>query len=135
MIKNGYKLAEKFTRAINLSELGVMYPTAISFLAFPECGDEFALFSETHLIAVKKGKIVSKVHMPVWKFTGVGQELLNLIEKPLDDEYAELICRYFVQQKGEATIGKIIEHLPDGKVSYTPVRDITINEPADMEAT
>lgn len=112
-----------------LGELGVMYPSDLSFNAFEDSNTtEIALFSDTHILLLKRGKIETKVQLPIWKFTGIGQELLSLIQKPLDDQYFDYIGRFFIQKNGEASIAKIKLRLPDGRVEYDLIREIEIEQ-------
>jgi hypothetical protein len=111
------------THQFLLSELGLLYPSDLSLTGFQnETDKEFPLVSDEHLITIKRGGMLSKFDMPVWKFTGTGKELLPLIPKPLDDEYTDYIGKYFLDRNGEYTVGKINERLPDGRISYTILR-------------
>ncbi|MCF8054571.1 MAG: DUF2806 domain-containing protein [Deltaproteobacteria bacterium] len=108
-----------------LGELGIMYPSDLIFEAFstPD-GNEIALLSDDYLLLLNRGEIKSKVQLPIWKFTGTGQELLPLIRKPLDDQYLESIGMFFVKMKGKATIAKIKSRLPDGRIAYDKIKGI-----------
>ncbi|CCK81254.1 DUF2806 domain-containing protein [Desulfobacula toluolica] len=113
-----------------LGELGVMYPSDLSFNAFEDSKTtEIALFSDAHLLLLKRGEIKTKVQIPIWKFTGIGKELLSLTQKPLDEQYFNYIGKFFIQKKGKALIAKIKSRLPDGRVAYDIAKEIKI-EPA-----
>ena len=62
--------------------------------------------------------------LAVWKFTDVGNQLLSLVTKPLDEAYLEQVATFFLQQGGDPAIAKIRERLPDGRVSYDVVKAI-----------
>ena len=118
-----------------LGELGIMYPSDLSFEAFstPDA-NEIALLSDDYLLLLNRGEIKSKVNLPIWKFTGTGQELLPLIQKPLDDQYIESIGMFFVKKKGKAIIAKIKSRLPDGRIAYDKIKDIEHGAPQDGES-
>lgn len=112
-----------------LGELGVMYPSVLGFSAFDDSNTtEIALFSDDHLLLLKRGEIKTKVNLPVWKFTGIGQELLPLIQKPLDDQYFDYIGKFFIKKRGEASIARVKSRLPDGRVAYDLIREIKIEQ-------
>jgi hypothetical protein len=62
--------------------------------------------------------------MPIWKFTGIGQELLPLIQKPFDEQYFESIGRFFLAQKAESLIAKITERRQDGDTTYQVIKKV-----------
>ena len=112
-----------------LSELGIMYPTDLGIsLEFPNL-PEIALFGDDHLLLVKRGEIKSAIRMPIWKFTGIGLELLPLIQKPFDEHYFESIGKFMLSQKGEPAICKITQRHPDNKVSYQVIKKIEPERP------
>jgi hypothetical protein len=84
------------------------------------------LVGGSYLIHVKRGKISSKIELPIWKFTDVGRELLELVRKERDDDYLEKVGRFFVTKGGEAVIGMITERLPDGTVKYTAEKQVEL---------
>ena len=60
-----------------------MYPSVLSFDAFEDSNtSEIVLMSDDYLLLLNRGEISGKIQLPVWKFTGIGQELLPLIQKP-----------------------------------------------------
>lgn len=89
---------------------------------------------DDYLLLLNRGEIKSKVNLPIWKFTGTGQELLPLIQKPLDDQYMESIGMFFVKKKGKAIIAKIKSRLPDGRIAYDKIKDIEHDAPQDGES-
>jgi hypothetical protein len=112
-----------------LAELGVMYPSDLSLQAFNDPDStQVALLSDDYLLLLDRGEIKGKVELPIWKFTGIGRELLPLIQKPLDDEYFDSIGRFFIRNKGKASIAKIKERHPDGRVEYAEIREIKIKQ-------
>jgi hypothetical protein len=119
-----------------LGELGVMYPSDLAFRAFNDSNiGEVALFGDDYLLIIKRGEIKSEIQLPIWKFTGIGQELLPLIQKPLDMEYLESIGKFFLTRKGKPEIGKITDRLPDGRVNYQIVKKIEVEQPKPKVAT
>jgi len=110
-----------------LAELGIMYPTDLALKCFKEPNEtEFVLVGGSHLIHVKRGRISSVIELPIWKFTDVGRELLELVPKEGDDDYLEKVGRFFVTKGGEAVIGMITERFPDGAVKYTPEKQVEL---------
>lgn len=108
-----------------LGELGIMYPTNLAYNLFDEPAEgEATLVSDDSLLVIKRGHAESKIALQIWKFTGVGHELLPLVSKPMDDEYLELIGKFYLMHKCEPTIGKILERLPDGQIHYQPIRKL-----------
>jgi hypothetical protein len=109
-----------------LGELGAMYPTDLNYDTFRENSSQEELFVSGKLILVAgRGTITNKLGLPIWKFTKVGQELLQLIAAEGDEAYLEKIGRFFIAKNGTATIGRILEYLPTGQVLYQPLREIS----------
>jgi hypothetical protein len=71
------------------------------------------MVGDNHLFLIKRGNINSTKQLPIWKFTGVGLELLPLIQKPLDEQYLEKVGKFFLFQKGDPAIRKITKRLPN----------------------
>lgn len=118
-----------------LGELGIMYPTDLAYNAFHELGkEEETLISDDSLLVVKRGQAKQKIELNIWKFTGVGQELLPLVPKPLDEQYLEMVGKFFLSHKCEPIIGKILERLPEGAIQYQPIRKIEAEPPASPTA-
>ena len=110
-----------------LVELGLMYPSVLSFDAFEDSNtSEIVLMSDDYLLLLNRGEISGKIQLPIWKFTGIGQELLPLIQKPLDDQYFDSVGKFFVKKKGKALIAKIKLRLPDRKIAYDKIIEISI---------
>jgi Protein of unknown function (DUF2806) len=113
-----------------LAELGIMYPGDLTLKCFTESREnEFALIGGSYLVHVKRGKIAAQIKLPIWKFTDVGRELLELVRKERDDEYLEKVGSFFVTNGGEAIIGTIKEQFSDGKISYGSEKEVQINAP------
>jgi uncharacterized protein DUF2806 len=116
-----------------LAELGIMYPGDLVLKCFGNPDDiEFALLGGTYLIHVKRGKIAGGIDMPIWKFTDVGRELLELVRRERDDEYLEEVGRFFVARGGEAVIGTITERSSDGKISYNKEKHVQKEAPITL---
>lgn len=109
-----------------ISELGAMYPTDLQLRLFmEESVQEHVIVAGDLMLLIKRGEISGEVQLPIWKFTGLGRELLGLIPKGNDEEYVESLGKFFVERKGTAFIAKVIEHLPNGQIRYQHLRDIT----------
>lgn len=108
-----------------ISELGAMYPTDLSLTMFREDSIQEEYFiTRDMLLIIKRGEIKSPINLPIWKFTAVGQELLELIPVPQDEAYLESLGRFFLEHKGAALLTKIIRRLPEGKYEYQAIREI-----------
>lgn len=117
-----------------ISELGAMYPTNLSLRIFREERIQEEIFTSGSLmLIVKRGDINSEIQLPVWKFTSVGGELIELIPSANDEEYLESLGRFFVGFKAVATLAKIIERLTNGQIRYQTIREISL--PPSPEAT
>jgi len=107
-----------------------MYPGDLTLKCFIESSEnEFALIGGSYLVHVKRGKIAAQINLPIWKFTDVGRELLELVRKERDDEYLEKVGRFFVTRGGEAIIGTIKEQSSDGKIRYESEKQVQIDAP------
>lgn len=121
-----------------LGEVNLMYPTDLRYRFFmDESQEEQFLIADEHILVVKRGNIQSEIPLPIWKFTGVGNELLALIPKPLDEEYLTSVGRFFVAHHGEVTLGKIKERRADGSIEYDIIKSIEAEQvsPTPSETT
>lgn len=106
-----------------LAELGIMYPTDLQLTTFMTEGSSETLFRmHDHLLLIRRGQIKAPVQMQVWKFTGIGLEILPLLPERLDISYIERVAKLFTTSKGVATFGRVKEDLPDGRISFDVVR-------------
>jgi Protein of unknown function (DUF2806) len=110
-----------------LRELGILNQNDLILRFFPQGTEEQTLFSDNHVVIIRRGGIQSELQIPVWKFTETGQELLPLIQKPLDDEYIDYIGQYFLNNKGEYAVGEIVVRRSDG-VGLNIVREKKFSE-------
>ena len=109
-----------------LSEMGALYPTDLNVRVFREDSlQEQAFVSGEMILLVKRGDIKSEIQLPIWKFTVVGRELLALIPNAQDESYLESLGMFFVEKKGTAFLAKITERLPDGRIGYNTIREIS----------
>ncbi|SFH13579.1 TIGR03899 family protein [Nitrosospira sp. Nsp14] len=109
-----------------LGELGAMYPTELGLETFRESSVQEELFTSGNLIlAAQRGKIATKVDLAIWKFTKIGQEVLQLIAVEGDEAYLEKVGGFYIARNGTATMGRILEYLPTGQIRYQPLREIT----------
>lgn len=108
-----------------IGELGAMYPTDLSLCLFRDDPlQEEDFISGNLMLLVKRGEIKGEIRLPVWKFTAVGQELLELIPSAEDEAYLESLGRFFLGGKCISVLTRIIERLPDGEIRYQNIRDI-----------
>lgn len=109
-----------------LSELGAMYPTDLQLRVFRDENIQEEIFTSGSLmLLVKRGELKSEVQLPVWKFTSVGSELMELIPSANDEEYLESLGRFLLSNKAAPILAKIIERFPDGRIRYQHIRDIS----------
>jgi len=113
-----------------LGELGLMYPTNLTFQAFNDAEKEQeAFFSDDFILLIRRGGLTATVNLPIWKFTAVGKELLPLVNKPADEEYLELIAKFFVSRKAEAVFCRITKRHDNGEIEYDEIKPL--GEPTD----
>lgn len=121
-IYDGHQLA--------IGELGAMYPTDVHLRVFREDAIQEEVFvSGDILLLVKRGEIKTEIQLPIWKFTGVGKELLELVPSAQDDVYLETLGRFFVNRQGVAMLARIVERLSNGQVRYQTIREIRKDTP------
>lgn len=120
-----------------LGELGAAYPTDLMWRAFRDESIQDEVFvSGEMILLVERGEIKSEIQLPIWKFTAVGKELLNLIPVTHDEEYLETLGKFFLNRNGIPSLCKILEHLPDGQLRYEVIRKIVAEEPqGDVESS
>jgi uncharacterized repeat protein (TIGR03899 family) len=114
--------AERFL----LGELGLLYPEALVLNMFGDkkCKEEL-FFSENYIFVIKRGDKTQRLHMPIFKFTEVGRDLLNLItNRPIDDEYINQIGQFFISNDCSLTIGTILKQNPNHSFEYIIIRKI-----------
>jgi len=113
------------TDQILLAELGIIFPNDLSLTSFsrPEL-NEIALVGQDDLLLVKRGQIESELNMHAWKFTGVGTDLISLIDRPTDETYLEWVGSWYTEKKGEAYLAKITKRDEEG-TSYEITRKIS----------
>lgn len=109
-----------------ISELGAMYPTDLNYRVFIDPSVQQVVFLSGGLILlVDRGSMTSEIQLPVWKFTSIGQELLQLIPPDGDEAYLESLGRFFVSRNATAKLARVVEHLHSGQIRYNFLRDIT----------
>ena len=114
------------------SEIGAMYPTDLSLRVFREDSiqEEYFVCGDLMLI-VKKGDSTGEIVLPIWKFTAVGRELLELIANDQNEAYLESLGQFFLNRKCTAVLVKITEKLANGQLGYSPIRDICMPAKSD----
>jgi hypothetical protein len=113
-----------------VGELGAMYPTDLNYRVFSETTAQEEVFVSGKLILlVGRGTISEEIQLPVWSFTKIGKELLQLIPPDGDEGYLENLGRFFLARNGTAKLARILEHLPTGQIRYEVLRDISVATP------
>ncbi|MEN6587610.1 MAG: DUF2806 domain-containing protein [Sulfuricella sp.] len=118
-----------------MGELGVMYPTELALKTFREDSIQeefFITISGDLILLVNRGEIKGEIQLPIWKFTSIGQELLELIHRDPDEAFLESLGRFYVERKGAALLAKVVERLPNGQINYSTIREIC-SPPASSE--
>ncbi|GGA00862.1 DUF2806 domain-containing protein [Dyella caseinilytica] len=111
-------------------ELGAMYPTDLNYRVFQDPSVNQAVFvSGNFVLIVDRASITNEIQLPVWKFTRIGQEILQLIPPDGDEAHLAQLGRFFVSRKATAKLAKIIEKLPNGQIRFQDAKDVQL--PAD----
>jgi hypothetical protein len=107
-----------------------MYPTDLSLRMFRDAAIEQQVFTSGNLmLLVNRGEISGEIPLTIWKFTGIGRELLGLIPPHRDEDYLESLGRFFIERKGTAVLATVLERLPDGRILYDKIRDVSLPPP------
>lgn len=93
-------------------ELGICYPTKLAFKLFSE-GPEDVIACGSSVLTLIAEQPGSQVHLPIWKFTAVGKELVSLIDSAGDAEQLECVARWLAGRGASAKIGDIIGRQTD----------------------
>jgi hypothetical protein len=110
-----------------IGELGAMYQTDLAMRFFMEGpAKEAVVISGGFILVLQSTSDTSEITLPIWKFTGVGQELLQLISTKGDQEYLEHIGKFFARHKVVAKLGSILNVNPDGRVNYNVIKVIEV---------
>lgn len=114
--ERGIKASDHFL----LAELGIMYPTDLQIQTFMSDSDEQTFFENAdHILLVRRGQIKSQINVPVWKFTSIGFEMLQLLPEQIDEDYIDKIAEIFTSKQGEVTFGKITERRQGDQISFS----------------
>jgi len=106
-------------------ELGAMYPTDLMYRTFRDPDKKEEAFTSGKLVLIiDRAELSSEVALPVWKFTAVGQEMLQLISADGDLEQMMEIGRFFMNSKAKAKVADIVELLPTGQIRYGNAREV-----------
>lgn len=109
-----------------ISELGAMYPTDLTLRIFRDESIQQEIFTSGSLmLLVKRGNVTSEIKLPVWKFTSVGRELIELIPSANDEEYLESLGQFLIGRKAVVILAQILEHHPNGKIRYQTIKEIS----------
>jgi hypothetical protein len=112
-----------------LAELGIMYPTDLELELFmDESSSESVLRIHNQLLVIRRGQIKAPVHMQIWKFTGIGMEMLPLLQSHFDEGYIEQVAKLFTDHKGDVTLGRVKKELPDGRISFDIIRKFEVEQ-------
>lgn len=107
------------------SELGALYPTDLTnrFFFLPE-QSQSVITAGDRLLLIERNDITSEVQLPIWKYTRIGSEIIELIAPEPDVDHLRVLGEFFTKNKGKVQLAKIIETLPDGNVRYTEAEEI-----------
>ncbi len=107
------------------SELGALYPTELSnnFFSAPET-TQVAIVSGDRMLLIERGELNSSVRLPIWKYTRIGSEIVDLIAPEPDLDSMRRIGEFFAEKNAHVQLGKILEHLPDGRIRYSDMQEI-----------
>lgn len=110
-------------------ELGALYPTDLTnrFFFQPEQTQAVITFGD-RLLLIDRHEVTSELKLPIWQYTKVGSELINLIAPEPDLEHLRVVGEFFVKHKAQAQIAKIIETLPDGRIRFQDAEKIEVPE-------
>ncbi len=115
-----------------LAELGIMYPTDLQLTVFiSEKSSETFFRMQENILVVRRGQIKDPLDMKVWKFTGIGLEMLPLLSTQLDVDYIEQVAKIFTGAKGDVTLGRVKKEFPDGGISFDVVKTFDVEQVAD----
>lgn len=109
------------------SELGALYPTDLQnrFFHAPET-TQAVITAGDRLLLIDKNELTSEVQLPIWKYTRIGSEIVDLIAPDPDLESMRVVGEFFVKHKARAQLGKIIETLPDGRIRFAEMKEIKV---------
>jgi len=123
----------KKTDQILLAELGIIFPNDLALQSFSRVElTEIALIGQDDIVLVKRGQIESELAMPAWKFTGIGTDLISLIDRPTDESYFEWIGKWYRKKKGEVYLAKITGR-DDSGTSYNITRKLSAEQVEDTK--
>lgn len=101
------------------AELGAMYPQSLNYKIFHTPVDQAVFISGKQLLIVTRGANQAEINLPIWRFSGVGREILQLISNEGDKDLLYRLGQFFLEKGATAKIAEIIEHLPGGRVRHT----------------
>ncbi|MDH7453540.1 DUF2806 domain-containing protein [Luteimonas composti] len=107
------------------AEFGALYPTALTYRLLTTAASIEVLSAGRWALKLERGQSTDLFLLPVWKFTNVGKELVQLIGHDGDREQLVRIGAWFAQQGASAAIGELVA--ADG-------RDYTIRGLTDVPA-
>jgi hypothetical protein len=82
-----------------LGDLGLILQTQASYNLFEQGEERFLLYHGTDgVISIEPDRVRKPVNFNCWHFTKVGNQLINLVERPIDQEAMENFGRYFKTQ-------------------------------------
>jgi len=107
------------------SELGAMYPTDLNYRTFREPETTQEHFScGKRILLIDRGTITAEINLPVWQFTKIGREILQLIPTDGDQRNLQELGLFFVQRGATAKLAEITAHLPDGRIEFKNAQNI-----------
>jgi hypothetical protein len=110
-------------------ELGALYPTDLQNRFFFQPEQTQAVFtSGDRLLLIDRHEVTSELQLPIWKYTQVGSELIDLIAPEPDIDHLRVVGDFFVKRKAQAKIARIIDTLPDGRIRFKDAEEIRAPE-------
>jgi hypothetical protein len=104
-----------------LVEIGLIQPGENIVMNLQNKPDKSQVYftSGDTIILLDKEANSPNVHVPIYKFTRAGRELLNLINTNPPFEYLTAFAKSMRSEHISVTYSKIVQVLPDGRVTYS----------------
>jgi hypothetical protein len=78
------------------------------------------------VLIVDRGSVTSQIELPVWKFTRIGEEVLQLIPVDGDEPHLTQIGEFFAARNAPSKTAQVIERLSNGAVRFQNAKDIRL---------
>jgi len=107
-----------------LQELGLMYPTGLKFVMHKAEEDRQEIFIlGDHCLVVERPADTPQQSLPAVVLTGVGKELIRLVDRQFDLIYAQKLASLVKHEGVAVKYSKIVEFFPDG-VRHSGLMDL-----------